>query len=90
MGNTENKIQARTSRHLASWVGIIILTSCVFAIAQDKSHSAGPQDSWLKEHLLNDQAQLPVSFVYDRQGSGALLKTWTKKIDTKELDSVRT
>ena len=45
---------------------------------------------WLKEHLLNDHAQLPVSFVYDRQGSGTLLKTWTKKIDTKELDRMST
>ena len=45
---------------------------------------------WLKEHLLNDQAQLPVSFVYDRQGSGALLKTWPKKTETNQLDSMRT
>ncbi|HLX82269.1 MAG TPA: alpha-galactosidase [Terriglobales bacterium] len=94
MGNTENKVQTRTSRRLATLVGIVILTSCAFAAVQDKptgQHSAvRPDSSWLKEHLLGEQAQLPVSFVYDRQGSEALLKTWTKKIDTKELDSVRT
>ncbi len=50
--------------------------------------SAG--NSWLREHVLNDGAQLPFSFAYDRQGSGALLKAWPKTIETKQLDSVRT
>ena len=97
MAIIEYKIQARTSRRVASlavWVGIAILTSCTMAAAQDKSMgqpAAVRQDNlWLKEHFLNDQAQVPISFVYDRQGSGALLKTWPKKTETNQLDSLRT
>jgi alpha-galactosidase len=45
---------------------------------------------WLKEHLLNDNAQLPFSFAYDRQGSSALLKAWPKKVETKQLVDGRT
>lgn len=97
MGITENKIQTLNSRRLATLaavVGILILTSCTIAAAQDKSMGQPRvvrQDNlWLQEHLLNDQAQLPVSFVYDRQGSGALLKTWPKKTETNQLDSMRT
>jgi alpha-galactosidase len=47
-------------------------------------------NQWLKEHLLNDNAQLPFSFAYDRQGSSALLKAWPKKIETKQLGGGRT
>ena len=47
-------------------------------------------NQWLKEHLLNDNAELPFSFAYDRQGSSALLKAWPKKIETKQLDGDRT
>ena len=35
-------------------------------------------------------SQPPFSFVYDRQGSGALLKVWPKKTETRQLDSGRT
>ncbi len=45
---------------------------------------------WLQEHLLGEQAQPPVSFVYDRQGSGALLETWPKKIESNRLDGGHT
>jgi alpha-galactosidase len=47
-------------------------------------------NQWLKKHLLNDNAELPFSFAYDRQGSSALLKAWPKKIETKQLDGDRT
>ena len=58
-------------------------------------NSDGPADvnrgnRWLKDHLLNDNAQLPFSFAYDRQGSSTLLKAWPKKIETKQLDGIRT
>ena len=43
-----------------------------------------------QRHLLNDDAQPPVSFVYGREGSGALLKTWPKKTETRRLDDART
>jgi alpha-galactosidase len=48
------------------------------------------ENQWLKEHLLNDSAQLPFSFAYDRQGSSALLKAWPKRTETKQLDDGRT
>jgi alpha-galactosidase len=58
------------------------------------SKQTAPQNQsgghWLQEHLLNDHAQIPVSFLYDRQGSSELLKTWPKKIEIQQLDSART
>src|SRR5580698_10312863 len=57
------------------------------ANAGNDSHS---DKQWLKEHLLDDNAQQPFSFAYDRQGGSVLLKAWPKKIETKQLDSVRT
>jgi hypothetical protein len=60
------------------------------AAADHGSQDARPNNQWLEEHLLNDKAPLPFSFAYDRQGSSALLKSWPKKIATKQLDSVRT
>jgi alpha-galactosidase len=96
MAMKENS-QARTSRCLVTlWaiLGIAFLTNCVNAVAREKP-TGQPDDlaqgsQWLKQHLLDDQAQPPVSFVYDRQGSSALLKTWPKKTETKQLDGVRT
>ncbi len=71
--------------------------NCVVATGQNTQNSltSQPRDfvqgsQWLKEHLLNDDAQPPVSFVYGREGSGALLKTWPKKTETRQLDDART
>ncbi len=81
-------------------VALAILGFCLIAnygSAASTDRSAAPVsgsqvsgNQWLKEHLLNDNAQLPFSFAYDRQGSSALLKVWPKKIETKQLDSIRT
>jgi alpha-galactosidase len=60
------------------------------AAAADPSNDNRQDNQWLKEHLLNDKAQLPFSFVYDKQGSGDLLKAWSKKVETKQLDNIRT
>lgn len=60
------------------------------AAAADHSSDNRQDNQWLKEHLLNDKAQLPFSFVYDKQGSGDLLKAWSKKVETKQLDNIRT
>lgn len=80
-----------TARYL--FVAILVLsamTKCVSGAAADQAAQDHPHERWLQEHLLSDQAQLPFSFVYDKQGSGALLKAWPKKIETKQLDSIRT
>jgi alpha-galactosidase len=45
---------------------------------------------WLNEHLLNDRAQLPFSFAYDRQGSGALLSAWPRTTESTQLEGGRT
>jgi alpha-galactosidase len=66
-----------------------LATHCVLAADVKPSDTAGGKQ-WLQEHLLSDQALLPVSFAYDRQGSSALLKAWTKKVETKQLDNIRT
>src|ERR1700722_11300917 len=67
-----------------------VLTSYVSVAAVNQPADTHAHDRWLQEHLLSDQAQLPFSFVYDKQGSSALLKAWPKKIETKQLDTVRT
>src|ERR1700694_2544470 len=56
----------------------------------DKPTDMRQDNRWLKEHLLNDKAQLPFSFAYDRQGSNALLNVWPRKMETKQIDSDRT
>jgi alpha-galactosidase len=67
-----------------------LMPTCAKAVALDQSRDARPENQWLKEHFLDEKAQLPVSFVYDRQSSATLLKSWPKKVETKELDSIRT
>src|ERR1700675_352710 len=67
-----------------------LMTNCIEAVGLDQAPNLDPGNQWLKEHLLDDKAQLPVSFVYDRGSSGALLKTWTKKAETRKLDDIRT
>jgi alpha-galactosidase len=93
----EKAIPAQNSRCLASLrliLSVAVITTCINAIAQqtsiDQPHDFPQGSQWLKQHLLDDQAQPPVSFAYDRQGSSALLKTWTKKTESRRLDSVRT
>src|ERR1700689_1219170 len=70
--------------------GFVLLASWDQANGLDKPSDQSPDNQWLKEHLLNDQAQLPFSFVYERQASSALLKVWPKKTETRQLDSDRT
>jgi alpha-galactosidase len=73
-------------------LGLIVITIAnrAEAAASSKPDSLHQDNQWLKEHLLSDSAQPPFSFAYDRQGSGALLKAWPKKIETKQLDDIRT
>ncbi len=71
-------------------VGFILLANCTKAAGLDHASDQHQGNQWLKEHLLNDQAQPPISFVHDRQGSSALLKNWPKKTETRQLDSIRT
>jgi alpha-galactosidase len=85
-----------TRRNHATWrvalgiCGFFLILSSAIAAASNKGADMRPGNQWLREHFLNDNAQLPVSFAYDRQGSSALLKAWAKKVETKQLDSVRT
>jgi alpha-galactosidase len=81
--------------HLARFLAMAILGPALIAnyasaATLDESVDTYQHNQWLKEHLLNDNAQLPFSFAYDRQGSSALLKVWPKKIETKQLDGDRT
>jgi alpha-galactosidase len=81
--------------HVTRYVALVILgfgllANYVRALDLDKPGDMRLDNQWLQEHLLNDKAQLPFSFVYDRESSSALLKAWPKKTETKQLDSVRT
>jgi len=62
-------------------LGLALLANCVEAAGLDQTGSTRQENprqenQWLQEHLLNDKAQLPFSFLYDRQGSSTLLKAW--------------
>ena len=73
------------------WLAVAILGlvahNAKAAQAVDPTHQ---NNSWLQEHLLNSNAQLPFSFVYGRQSSRALLKAWPEKTATRKLDGRRT
>jgi alpha-galactosidase len=74
---------------------LAILSFCLimsYASASEltEQDSSRQPNRWLNEHLLSEQSQPPFSFVYDRQGSSALLKAWPRKIETKQLDAGRT
>ncbi len=97
MQTKEQMISARNSRCfvvLRFILSVAVITASTHSIAQqtptDQPHDFPQGSLWLKQHLLDDQALPPVSFAYDRQGSSALLKTWTKKTESKHLDSGRT
>src|ERR1700722_6566146 len=60
------------------------------ATAADHSSDNRQDNQWLKEHLLYEKSQLPFLFVYAIQGSSAHLKAWSKKVETKQLDNIRT
>jgi alpha-galactosidase len=69
----------------------MILSSC--SNKPDSTGTSGEmkiKSKWVKEHLLNDDPQLPFSFMYDGKASSELLKTWEKKTATNKLDSNRT
>jgi len=81
--------------HVTRWlalaiIGFGLMANYVKAADLDKPTDMRQDNRWLKEHLLNDKAQLPFSFAYDRQGSTALLKAWPRKTQTKQIDSDRT
>jgi alpha-galactosidase len=97
MPTKEKTIPTRNSHCLAALrliLSVAVITMCINATAQqtsiDQPHDFPQGSQWLKQHLLDDQAPPPVSFAYDRQGSSALLKTWTKKTESRRLDSGRT
>jgi alpha-galactosidase len=71
-------------------LGFILITNYAKAAALNKPEGLHQDNQWLKEHLLNDNAQPPFSFAYDRQGSAALLKAWPRRIETTQLDDIRT
>lgn len=60
-----------------------------FVAASELDHQQRPSQ-WLNQHLLSETAQPPFSFLYDREGSSALLKAWPKKVETHPLDQDRT
>ena len=83
------------SRHVTRCLALAIIgfgfmANYLKAADLDKPTGTRPDNRWLKDHLLNDKAQLPFSFTYDRQGSTALLNVWPRKTETKQIDSDRT
>jgi alpha-galactosidase len=79
-------------RQTAKWlvVAMLGLIAHTAKAGQVANPSAGGTNSWLQEHLLNSISQLPFSFVYGRQSSGALLKAWPETTALRQLDAGRT
>jgi alpha-galactosidase len=81
-----------SSRLSAKWLAVAIFglllhgSNGAQVVNQDNSRS---NNLWLQEHLLNSKGQFPFSFVYGRQPSEALLKTWPEKTTVRQLDSGR-
>lgn len=50
---------------------------------------ARQSDQWFQKYFLSSKSQIPFSFVYERQGSRALLKAWPEKTATRKLDQGR-
>jgi alpha-galactosidase len=75
-----------------SWVILCLCLTTKYVVASElgKAGDARSSNHWLHEHLLDDKAQLPFSFAYDRQGSSVLLNAWSKKIESAQLDGGRT
>jgi len=93
MESTRGKAPNRaTGRRTAKWLAVAILG--FFAhnakAGQVVNPSAGQNNPWLQEHLLNGKSQLPFSFVYGRQSSGELLKAWPETTALRQLDAGRT
>ena len=70
-------------------IGFGLMANYVKAADLDKPTGTRQDNRWLKEHLLNDKAQLPFSFTYDRQRSSVLIRTWPKTTESKQLDGGR-
>jgi alpha-galactosidase len=78
--------------------GAALLMTCVQSAASNNAitepHGQSGDghfgQSWLQKNLLDEQAQPPISFVYGRQPSGAVLRNWTRKAETKRIDETRT
>ena len=71
-------------------ISFCLIADYGIASAMEKQGSTRQPNPWLTEHLLSEQSEPPFSFVYDRQGSSALLKAWPRKIETRQLDAGRT
>jgi alpha-galactosidase len=90
MGSDLNPGRRATRCLVLAILGLALMANCVEVTGLDQTGGTRQENQWLQEHLLNDKAQVPFSFLYDRQGSSTLLKAWPKKTETKQLDSVRT
>ena len=77
-----NKVSGRRS---AKWLAVAML-----GFLAHNANAARQANPWLQEHLLNSKSQLPFSFFYGRQSSGALLKVWPEKTASRQLDGGRT
>jgi alpha-galactosidase len=82
----------RTLMGRLTWVILCFCLTTKFMAASEleKAGDARYNNQWLHAHLLDDKAQLPFSFVFDRQGSSALLNAWSKKTESAQLDGGRT
>ena len=80
------------ARTAAKWLAVVALG--LFAhdakAGQVVNPSAGQNNPWLQEHLLNAKSQLPFSFVYGRQLLWTLLQAWPQKTALRQLDAGRT
>jgi alpha-galactosidase len=70
---------------------IVFLAATSWATPTPTPEETAEKNAWVQKHLsAPEMAEPPFSFVFGGKPSAELLKTWTKKLETKKLDEVRT
>jgi alpha-galactosidase len=76
---------------IAAVIGSFFAIAACYGAPSVTSQELADKDAWVKRHIsAADMAQPPFSFVFDGKSSTELLKTWTKNVESKKLDDVRT
>ncbi len=90
-----HNVRKQIDQRISIWIRIVIVgvisLNCLTQAA-DVIHSKEMQQCnlWTQKYLLDTQAKMPFSFIYDGQKSDQLLSDWPKKIiPAVKLDAVR-
>jgi alpha-galactosidase len=80
--------------HNQSFVIAILLLMIMSSCSKDlprmvTSEEMKIKSEWVQSHLLNPDACIPFSFLYDGKASAVFLKSWERKTETRQIDTTR-